>query len=226
MYKIYSYRKVDHIVATCSELREALAREIFVREDNISVIPTCIDIRAYRNNPLEAREPSILHVRTTDWKNPTATIDAFIRLRQPANLYVVGNVSPKLKARLALLPEEISRRISLLEIVDSNYLKELLSKVRVLSVPSIYSMPVASPTVFDGFASGTPVIGSTSISADLLTDGHTGFRVDPSRTQDLADNFELLLRNDNLWQTMSANCTRASRELFKRSVCAKISGSC
>jgi len=221
LYKMYSYRKVDHIVATCTELRDALAREIFIRPDEISVIPTCIDITAYRNKPLEAREAAILHVGTTDWKNPTATIDAFVRLHQPATLYVVGNVSPELKQRLALLPEEINSRISLLGIVDSNCLKELLSKVRVLSVPSIYTLPVASPTVLDGLASGTPVIGSSSISADLLTDGITGFRVDPRQTIELANKLELLLGNDGLWQTMSANCRRVSENFSNDSVAQK-----
>src|SRR6202042_1508920 len=110
------------------------------------VIPTCIDVKGYRGCPLETREPAILHVGTSEWKNPTATIDAFVRLRQPASLYVVGNVSTQLKERVALLPEEISRHILLLGIVDSNCFKELLSRVRVLSVPSIYSLPVASPT--------------------------------------------------------------------------------
>ena len=117
LYKMYSYRKVDRIVATCSELREALAREIFVCVDDIIVIPTCIDIKAYRNSPLEAREPAILHVGTSEWKNPKATIDAFARLTRPATLYVVGNISAELKEQLALLPEELSRRISLLGIV-------------------------------------------------------------------------------------------------------------
>ena len=221
IYKIYSYRKVDHIVATCTELRDALAREIFVRRAEISVIPTCIDIKAYRNKPLEDREAAILHVGTSEWKNPGATIDAFVRLRQPAKLYVLGNTSPELKQRLALLPGEISKRISLLGIVDSNCLKELLSKVRILSVPSIYTLPVASPTVLDGLASGTPVVGSTSVSADLLTDGRTGFRVDPRQTIELADKLELLLRDDSLWQTISTHCMRAAERFSNDSVAQK-----
>jgi glycosyltransferase involved in cell wall biosynthesis len=221
MYKIYCYRNVDRIIATCSELREALAKELFMSADNISLIPTCIDIRTYRHSPLEAREAAILHVGTSEWKNPAATIDAFARLRQPASLYIIGNVTAEIEERLALLPETVRRRVSLLGIVDSKRLKELLSMVRILSVPSVYAVPVASPTALDGLASGTPVVGSMSISADLLTDGHTGFRIDTRDTQKLADKFDLLLRDNSLWQTISGACSRRSEGFSSEEVVQK-----
>lgn len=217
IYKMYSYRKVDRIVATCSELRQALAKELFMRADDISVIPTCIDIRTYRNSRVEARERAVLHVGTSEWKNPAATIDAFARLPRAAKLYIAGNETPEIKQRLACLPEAVRKNVSLLGIVDSKRLKELLSTVRVLSVPSIYAVPVASPTVLDGLASGTPIVGSMSISVDLLTDGHTGFRIDPRDTQELTDKFELLLRDDNRWQLISAAC-RLRSETFSSDV--------
>ena len=217
IYKMYSYRKVDRIIATCSELREALSKELFVGVEDISIIPTCIDIGTYQNSRLEAREAAILHVGTSEWKNPAATIDAFARLRQPASLYITGNVTPEIEEQLALLPETVRRHVSVLGIVDSKRLKELLSTVRILSVPSIYAVPVASPTALDGLASGTPVVGSMSISGDLLSDGDTGFRVDPRDTQKLADKFDLLLRDDSLWQTVSAACRRRS-EAFSSEV--------
>lgn len=217
LYKMYSYRKVDRIVATCSELREALAKEIFVSPEDISVISTCIDIGTYRNNPIETREAAILHLGTSEWKNPAATIDAFARLCQPASLYITGDMTPEIREQLALLPEKVKKHVSVLGIVDSRRLKELLSTVRILSVPSLYAAPVASPTALDGLASGTPVVGSMSISADLLTDGRTGFRVDPRDTQTLADKFDLLLRDDCLWQAASVAC-RQRAEAFSNDV--------
>ena len=217
IYKMYSYRMVDRIIATCSELREALAKEILVRTDDIAVIPTCIDIGTYLNGQIDAREAAILHLGTPEWKNPATTIDAFARLRQPARLYITGNVTAEVQQRLSLLSEAARRRVILLGIVNSKRLKELLSTVRVLSVPSIYAAPVASPTALDGLASGTPVVGSTSISADLLTDGVTGFRIDPRDTQTFADKFDLLLRDDRRWQTISAACRRRA-EAFSSDV--------
>jgi glycosyltransferase involved in cell wall biosynthesis len=207
-YRTYSFRMADRIVATCSELRDALAKEISVRTDDVSVIPTCVDLREYRNSRLEVREPAILHLGTAEWKNPIATIEAFAHVRQVANLYVTGEVTPEIRNRLTTLPESVVKRISLLGTVDADRLKELLSKVRIISVPSLYSVPVASPTALEGLASGTPVVGSPSISADLLKDGHTGFRVDPRASQKLTETFDLLLQDDKLWQFISA----ASRE--------------
>lgn len=217
MYKMYSYRKADRIVATCSELREALAKEIFVPPDDIALIPTCVDIGAFRNNPIEAREAGILHVGTPEWKNPAATIDAFARLRRPARLYITGNETPEIRDRLAQLPGSVQGNISVLGIVGSERLKDLLATVRVLSVPSVYVTPVASPTVLDGLASGTPVVGSLSISADLITESHTGFRVDPGATKKMADRLDLLLRDDHLWKITSAAC-RQRAESFSNDV--------
>lgn len=220
-YKAYAYRKADYIVATCSELKQALAKEIFVPAKNIAVIPTCIDVGSYYSKTRQARDPAILHIGTSEWKNPTATIDAFALLKQPAELYIAGNSTPQLEKRLASLPGKTRERVSLLGIVDSTRLKELLSTVRVLSVPSIYAAPVASPTVLDGLASGTPVVGSTSISTDLLTDDDTGFRSDPGDTRKLANKFELLLHNDELWEAISKNCRKRSEVFSNDSVMRK-----
>jgi hypothetical protein len=45
-YKGFAYRRADRIVATCSELRTALAEEIRIQPRRIDVIPTCIDVES------------------------------------------------------------------------------------------------------------------------------------------------------------------------------------
>jgi glycosyltransferase involved in cell wall biosynthesis len=120
-----------------------------------------------------------------------------------------------------MLPEAVRDRVFLLGIVSAERLKHLLSTVRVLAVPSMYAVPVASPTALDGLASGTPVVGSTSISTDLLTDGHTGFCVDPRDTQKLAERFDVLLRDDTVWQVTSANCKQRSEAFSSDAIMQK-----
>jgi glycosyltransferase involved in cell wall biosynthesis len=178
-------------------------------------------VDSYRNNVRQARIPAILHIGTSTWKNPAATLEAFALMDQPAELYIAGNSTPELERRLASLPNKKRDRIFLMGIVDSIRLKELLSTVRVLSVPSLYAAPVASPTVLDGLASGTPVVGSTSISTDLLTDEHTGFRSNPGDARELATKFELLLRNDALWETISNNCRTRSEAFSNEAIMRK-----
>jgi len=65
--------------------------------------------------------------------------------------------------------------------------------VRVLCVPSRYVVPVASPTVLESFAAGTPVVGSTGISRDLLSPGVNGYRCDPGNEVEIAASIEALL---------------------------------
>jgi glycosyltransferase involved in cell wall biosynthesis len=212
LYKMYAYRKVDAVVATCSELRLALAKELMISAESISVIPTCVDLKTYENAPLEQREPAILHMGMPAYKNPAATIAAFAGLKTHAKLYLTGNASPEVKEQIAGLPKAKQDCISLLGIVPGEELKRLLGHIRVLSVPSEYVVPVASPTVLDGLASGTPVIGTMGISTDLIVDGESGFRASPQDIAGLTAKMELLLTDDAAWRQMSqGGSVRAER---------------
>lgn len=201
-YKAYAYRRTDRIVATCSELRDGLAAELAVPPRRISVIPTCIDRNAYQMVPLERRERAILHLGTAGYKAPLATMEAFARTSDSAKLYITGRPTQAMVDYVGGLPEEIRRRISFLGIIGAEELKRLLATVRVVSVPSIYSVPVLSPTVLESLASGTPVVGSTSISADVLDDS-CGFRIDPADTTEMAAKLDLLLNDDPTWRAAS-----------------------
>ena len=210
LYKIYCYRNADRIVATCSELREALASEIFVKPQSIDVIPTCVDLRNYQNRPLTEREPAILHMGMHVYKNPSSSIRSFALLRCPAKLYITGHATPEVQQLLASLPAEIRANIHLIGVVPADELKRLLATVRVLSVPSDYHAPVASPTVIDGLASGTPVIGTFGISSDLIVDGQSGFRIPAHDTAAIASKMESLLTDDEAWKHASAGAKKQS----------------
>ena len=210
LYKIYCYRNADRILATCSELRDALAKEIFVKPEAIAVIPTCVDLKTYQSLPLAEREAAILHMGMPVYKNPSASIRAFALLQCPAKLYITGKPTPEVKELLLSLPAEIRERIHLVGIVPAAELKRLLATVRVLSVPSDYYAPVASPTVIDGLASGTPVIGTFGISSDLIVDGESGFRIGAHDTAAIASKMELLLTDDAAWQQASAGAKKRS----------------
>lgn len=211
IYKMYCYRTTNRTVATCTELRDSLAAEIHMANTSINIIPTCINTNVYANRPLHQREAAILHMGAARYKNPIATVNAFAWLQpRAANLYMTGNPSVQLKSRLAELPTSIRDRIYLLGIVPASELRRLLSTVRVVSVPSTYVAPVASPTVLESFASGTPVVTTPSISKDLLEHGQNGFSVNPSDAAAMAKLFDLLLTDDASWIKMSSAATLRS----------------
>jgi glycosyltransferase involved in cell wall biosynthesis len=217
---MYCYRRCARIVVTCSELRVSIAKELIVRPDSITVIPTCIDPRAFAGVPAERREPAILHIGTASYKNPLATIDAFARMQSKAKLYMTGKPTPAMTALVAQLPAGVAQRIVFPGYIDAAELRRLLGTVRAVSVPSDYNVPVASPTVLESLASGTPVVGSPSISQDVLVGDVNGFRIDPRDPSTAARCYDRLLSDDVFWNSMSTGAVQRARLFDSRAVAA------
>jgi len=205
-YKRFAYRRSQYIVVTCSELKTALSDELQIDSRRVYVIPTCVNPGSYVSKPLKDREEGILHMGTVDYKNPLGTIRAFALLKlQNAALYLTGTPNESVTNCVESLDSSVRRRIKLLGHVSSEELKELLGRVKVVSVPSDYFVPVASPTVIESFASGTPVVGSPCITRDLLQDGFNGYVRHCNDFQDRATAFQELLENEETWSTMASN---------------------
>jgi glycosyltransferase involved in cell wall biosynthesis len=220
LYKSVSYRCSDFTSVTCSELKPALARELWwLQESDIRVIPTCIVADSYSCEPLEHRSDAVLHLGTADYKNPLATVRAFTALgERHTELFITGPPSAALEAHLRTLQPPVRERIKLLGYVSASELKRLLASVRVLCVPSQYVAPVASPTVLESFASGTPVVGSTGISRDLLRPGVNGYSCDPQSESEIVAAMAALLDDDGQWLSFSAQALASAREFDAPSV--------
>jgi glycosyltransferase involved in cell wall biosynthesis len=204
LYKIVAYRFSQSTVATCTELRHALARELFRQEQSIDLIPTCLSLGNYVGAPANGRSTAILHLGTALYKNPLATIHAFARLNdEDARLFITGGIGAGLREALARLDHNTRSRIECLGFISAQELTRLLSTVRLVSVPSVYNTPVASPTALEALACGTPVVGSPSISADLLREDVNGYRIAPAETDMMCSRFEQLLYNDECWKRLS-----------------------
>jgi glycosyltransferase involved in cell wall biosynthesis len=202
IYKRFSYTRSKYLVATCTEVRDAVSKELALDRSLFTVIPTCIDTAVYRPMPLEQRDDAILHVGTAVYKNPLATVRAFQACeRGGAHLYITGNPSRDVRDRIARLDPKTRQRIELLGIISADSLRNLLSRVKIVSVPSRYYAPVASPTVMEAFASATPVVALDGISGDLLESGVSGFRC--TGETEMALRYQQLLADNDLWSRMS-----------------------
>jgi glycosyltransferase involved in cell wall biosynthesis len=212
LYKLIAYRKVDKVVTTCSELKPLLAKELFFNEAAIAVIPTCVLLDTYRVRPYEERENAILHMGTAPHKKPASTIRAFASMKNKAALYITGGTSPELNEAIGKLPMEVRSRINLTGVVSAASLKEMLSRVKAVVVPSSYHAPVASPTVLDGLASGTPVVGSDGISVDLIENGVSGYRIPTGDAVERAAKLDEMIANEKLWRYLQqGSLQRAAR---------------
>ena len=210
-YKAITYGRSRHLVATCTEIKWALVGQLGMESHRISVVPTCIDLTAYSGRPLGEREDAILHIGTVDYKNPSATIQAFGPLGSAtARLYITGKMNADVRRALDRLDPKIRANVEVLGFISADRLRALLGAVKVVSVPSRYFVPVSSPTVIEAFASATPVVSFEDISRDLLRDGRSGFvSVDPS---EMAGSFHRLMSDGALWERLSAGARATSAD--------------
>jgi glycosyltransferase involved in cell wall biosynthesis len=216
-YKRYAYGRCDHVVAQCSEVRDGLARQLDVRADSIGIVPPCVDVEASQAAASETREDAILHTGTDSYKDPASTIRAFAALERPSTrLYVEGQVTDELGQQVAALPAATRSRIELLGELSAARLRALLGSVRVASFPTRYAIPTASPTVVEAIAAGTPIAGSTLISADLLK--HDGNGLACRDEAELVAAFERLLVADGPWASMSQRALAMAPRFSAREV--------
>jgi glycosyltransferase involved in cell wall biosynthesis len=218
-FKRWAYRRSDAIVATCEEVRSALWEDTGISRDRIHVIPTCVRLSTYRNRPLAERENAVLHMGTIDYKNPLASMKAFARIASgDRKLYVTGKITDEMRTFMTGVDGEVRRRIELLGFVPVQRLLDLLGGVKVVSVPSVYYAAVASPTVIEALASGTPVVGSSSISTQVLTDGYNGFVRDHADDREIAAGYETLLGDEATWARISSNAVESAQQFSARRV--------
>jgi glycosyltransferase involved in cell wall biosynthesis len=215
----------DVIATTSTELAKRIPLDLGVKSGKIEVIPVCINTQKYVSLTQEKRERAILHVGTWRDKNLETTVRAFCTLAKidpMMKLYVVGDLWSKPKQILSTVKREIATRIVCVGIVSKRELRELYSRVQVAVVPSIYKVPVISPTVLESLASGTPVVGgSTAISNDLLVDGYNGFRVYPTDFRTISERILSLTADIGLWNRMSTNAQSHAKKFDAASVARK-----
>lgn len=211
LYKTMTYRLVEQVVTTCPELVAPVARECRLEPQKIIVIPTCIEIRRYESPPFGQRQPLILHMGQQDYKQPQLSLQALALTRHPeARLVVTGKEERGFLRALHKMPVGVQQRVELPGLVPVARLKELLMTARVVSIPSRYAYPVASPTALEALACHTPAVCSTSVSALMARDGETCFV--ENTVEGMARRFDMLLSDAATWERLSARCKEVKEQ--------------
>jgi len=209
----YSMRRSNHVVATTTELQLAVLKEIGVSPDRVKIIPKCVDLSLYNSRGFVERERAILHSGTDLYKNPAATIGAFGLMADPTiTLYLEGEITESVRIALQALPSHIRDRAIPLGKLDGVARRRLYRRVRVASFPTQYrGPPVASATVMESIASGTPIVGSSRVSRDVLAHGTNGLVV-PSETPQCEFALRLgeIINDDALWTKLSTGALRVA----------------
>jgi glycosyltransferase involved in cell wall biosynthesis len=199
----FSTRRSDNVVATTTELRDELVRDLGMPRDQIKLIPKCVDRQSYHGADHPMRMRAILHAGTEAYKRPEVTIQAFGALNDPSvELYVTGKVTSAVQDAMSALPEPLRHHLKLLGAAPGNAVRALQGQALISAFPTRYTIPVGSATVMEAIASGTPIVGSARISRDLVQDGANGLVTEPAPGP-MANAFRIILDNTELWARLS-----------------------
>lgn len=220
LYKTMTYRLAAQVVTTCPELVAPVARECRLEPQKITVIPTCIETARYRALPVSQRQPLILHMGQQEYKQPLMSLKALALMHHAeARLVVTGNMERSFLRALHQAPATLQQRVALPGLASVRQLKEWLATARVVSIPSKYAQPVASPTALEALASHTPAVCSSSVSSLMARDGETCFT--ENTAEGMARRFDELIGNDAAWQRLSARCAEVKHHFDAATVAAQ-----
>jgi glycosyltransferase involved in cell wall biosynthesis len=196
---IAEYREADRIIATSSFVRDSLVKH-GVDAAKIAVVPYGIDpaptpLRREHRDP-----PRVLFVGgVTLRKGIPYLFDAFRRVEAHATLRIVGQVHPRLLARLGGPPP----RTQIAGARDGNALANEYAHADIFVLPSVEDG--FGLVTLEAMRAGLPVIVSDHAgSAEVVEEGVTGFVVPAKDVAALASRIELLARDAALRRRMGA----------------------
>jgi glycosyltransferase involved in cell wall biosynthesis len=220
LVRILGYRLTNDRVATCTELRDALSQNIFMHRKKIGILPTCIRLKDFIPHP-GSKELSLLHIGTAGYKHPEKSIAALDQLCDPRiRLIITGPQYSSVQQALAGLSAKLRERIELVGVLSAEELRKKMASALAILVPSGYQIPVLSPTVLEGFASGAVVITSPSISRDLIQPGENC--VTAETPFDVATAVDRLLADEEWASTIARKALQKVKEFDAANVAHRL----
>jgi glycosyltransferase involved in cell wall biosynthesis len=145
-------------------------------------------------------------------KGISSLIRAVPYLEEGIKLKVIGDGESREEVEELIRSEGVGSRVELLGWVDHDELPAHLNEMRLLVMPSLTEgLPNA---MLEAMACGTPVIATPVGSIpDVITDGETGFILDPRSPASIASGITRALDHPGL-ETISGNCSRFVTNVF------------
>lgn len=191
------------------------------------------DPARFRPDPATRRAGVLFVGRLTPHKG----VDRLIRaLPAGADLTVAGTAGHDRRAPERSYPDLLrslaaGRSVRMTGAVAEAELPELHRRAAVFALPSVdrtcYGRPVAVPellglSALEAMASGTPVVASRIGGVpEVVTDGETGFLVDPGDVGALHDGLAMLLADGRLARRMGDAARAAILDRFTWQACAR-----
>ncbi|MCQ1535097.1 glycosyltransferase family 4 protein [Methanosarcina sp. KYL-1] len=122
-----------------------------------------------------------------------------------AKLHLIGSGPEEKELKLQVKRLKIEENVIFHGFVSQNEVHEAYNAASLVVVPSIW-MENSPLVVYESMAYGKPVIGSNIGGIpDLITDGESGFLVEPQNSDQIAERIIYLLSNDDLRRNFGNN---------------------
>jgi len=187
------YRRYDAVVCVSNKLRSEVKNTLGV---DCGVVPLPIKLDLYKPASPGGREDVVVHIGTRHVKNPQISIETIKILRRRGygvKLVMIGAPS------YTPSDEVVEFRSGITE----NEKIELLCRAKALILPSSYES--FSYVTIEAMACGTPVVVSSAVPEEIVTNGYNGIRLNSYDPIDYANALDRLLKDEKLWLRLSQN---------------------
>ena len=224
-------KKADAVIALTEQMKEKIG-EFYERD--AFVIPNGINLEEYAGLSKENLRAELQFGRSDKViiyigrLSPVKGVEYLIRAmrlvkdKEPdAKLMLIGDGSEKEKLKSIIKKLNLEHLVMHLPQLPNQNIPKYAVASDVLVLPSLSEgFPM---TILEAMASGLPIV-STKVSGlpEIVKEGKNGFLVEPGNPEQLADKILLLLKDDGVRATMSANNKESVKQYGWETVIGKL----
>jgi glycosyltransferase involved in cell wall biosynthesis len=211
---VMSLKGADHIVSDCDFTKQFLVKKYHIAQEKITVIVDCVDAEKFQPKPKNQQLLKKFSIPATDTivltvsrinKGRSKGHDKIIKaLSQIKNRFsnvtylVVGNGSDRENLEALAKNVGLENKVIFVGDVTDEQLYEFYNLCDIFALPSFFSLDRKNPqgegvplVILEACICAKPAIGSKMDgSAESIDHGKTGFLVDPSSVEEIANSFE------------------------------------
>ena len=218
----FSILRSDGLTAVSGYLRDETVRNFGIPSEDISVVPNFIDTDRYRREGKPCHRTSLapegerilMHVSNfRAVKRAVDIVEVFARVvaEVPSRLIMVGDGPDRVRAGKRAVELGVADRVT--------FLGKHTSVDELLACADLFLLPSESESfglaALEAMACGTPVVASrVGGLPEVVTEGESGFLLPVGDVEGMAEASLRLLRDDALWQQLSAGARRWAVEEF------------
>ena len=206
-------RKIDYIITPSEFYREKLIKD-GINDKKIKAIHNFIDIKKY-DSETKDEGYALYFGRLSKEKGILNLINAFSKL-EVGMLYIAGEGEEKENIQKLIDDNKLNERVKLLGFLNSDEMKEYISKCKFVVVPSIWyeNCPYS---IIETLAIGKPIVGANIAGIpELVQENKNGFTYQYNNIDELKQKMQILFNDDTLVKEFGEKSKRICKELYSK----------